>query len=231
MVSVNNRISDNNQSVTDRPPCLDSKSPWVLVAFVVSGVAGVVIIALGATNVFGSTGFVPSMVVGGVLICGATGGFIWFAVSCCKRAQQTEQEADRVKNVERKENVTDVKDSVNKDTFQKKWIDAGLNPRDMNPFLERCAQSHLDVNAIKANIIDIQCIRNEESIPLGVHKSTETIVLTKDENGINLRISTKYGETVGSSGSIIMKQGPSFHATKEGELDDIPFEDLKLFTV
>jgi hypothetical protein len=71
---------------------LTSKSKCAIAAFVVEGVAGVVIIILGTTNLFGpvgSIGFVVSIAGGGTVAIIATGGVIWIAVSNCKRAKDT----------------------------------------------------------------------------------------------------------------------------------------------
>jgi hypothetical protein len=70
---------------------LSGKSKCALVAFVVGGVAGAVIIALGGLNVFGpiaSVGFIASITGGVALTCTALGGMVWIAVLYCKNHKQ-----------------------------------------------------------------------------------------------------------------------------------------------
>jgi hypothetical protein len=74
---------------------LDTKSKCAIIAFVVGGVAGIVIIGLGAANMFGpigSAGFIGSVAGGGVVTVFAGGGIIWIAISSCQTGQgQTNQ--------------------------------------------------------------------------------------------------------------------------------------------
>lgn len=78
-------VSTSNGEREAKP--LSNKSRCALIAFVVGGVAGIVIIGLGATNMFGavgSTGFIGSLAGGGVLAVFSSGGIIWIAVANCK---------------------------------------------------------------------------------------------------------------------------------------------------
>lgn len=66
---------------------LSKKSKCALIAFVVGGIAGIVITGLGATNAFGavdSAGFIGSLAGSGVLTVFSIGGIIWIAVANCK---------------------------------------------------------------------------------------------------------------------------------------------------
>jgi hypothetical protein len=70
---------------------LTPKSKCAIVAFVVGGVAGVVIVILGAINLFGpvgSIGFLVSIAGGGAVAVIAAGGVMWIAISNCKRSQE-----------------------------------------------------------------------------------------------------------------------------------------------
>src|ERR1700722_10627118 len=70
---------------------LSAKSKYAIVAFIISGVAGIVLIALGITNMFGSIGslgFIASTAGGGTLVCVAIGGVLLIAVSNCKNQKQ-----------------------------------------------------------------------------------------------------------------------------------------------
>jgi hypothetical protein len=80
-------IETNNGTKHVQP--LTSKSKCAIAAFVVGGVAGVVIVILGTTNLFGpvgSIGFIASIAGGGTVAVIATGGVIWIAISNCKRS-------------------------------------------------------------------------------------------------------------------------------------------------
>jgi hypothetical protein len=97
---------------------LTSKSKCAIAAFVVGGVAGVVIIILGTTNLFGpvgSIGFIASVAGGGTVAVIATGGLIWIAISNCKQAQ------DSVNDYEFS-TLKQIADSLIKDVYYRKFV-------------------------------------------------------------------------------------------------------------
>lgn len=66
---------------------LSPSARWTIVALVIGLIAGIVIIGLGAADLFGhvgSTGFIGSITGGGLTILIATGGLIWMAIATCK---------------------------------------------------------------------------------------------------------------------------------------------------
>jgi hypothetical protein len=70
---------------------LGDKSKYAIAALVVSGVACVVIVALGGLTLFGpigSTGFIASIAVGGTFVGIAISGIAWIAVVNCKNRKQ-----------------------------------------------------------------------------------------------------------------------------------------------
>lgn len=75
--------------VTETIQPLTSKSKCAIVACVVVGIAGIVIIALGATNIFGPTGsteFIASIASGGGSVVIAAGGLLWIIISNNKQS-------------------------------------------------------------------------------------------------------------------------------------------------
>lgn len=87
--SPSDRGSIKTNDGTKHVQPLTSKSKCAVAAFVVGGVAGVVIVILGATNLFGSVGsvgFIASIAGGGAAVVIAAGGVIWIAISNSKRS-------------------------------------------------------------------------------------------------------------------------------------------------
>lgn len=69
---------------------LSTTSKCAIIAFVIGGVAGIVIIGLGAVNMFGpvgSSGFIGSVAGGGAATVLSGGGLIWIAIANCKTGQ------------------------------------------------------------------------------------------------------------------------------------------------
>ena len=68
---------------------LSPRSKCASVAFVVGGVAGIVLVILGATNLFGpigSTGFMGSVAGGGSLVVITAVGLLWIVIPNCKQS-------------------------------------------------------------------------------------------------------------------------------------------------
>ncbi len=101
--SVGFRDSSLYETQTDK-----GKLKCAIIAFVVGGVAGIVIIGIGATNLFGSigsTGFIASMLGGGLLTVTSAGGIMWIAIANCKSQKKPPNpsaELQRGSNVDEK---------------------------------------------------------------------------------------------------------------------------------
>ncbi len=73
---------------------LTPRSQCATAAFIAAGLAGVIIVALGATHMLGSMGkigFIASLAGGGTLACVAAGGLFWVVVSHCKNRKPLTQ--------------------------------------------------------------------------------------------------------------------------------------------
>ena len=84
-------ISISNGGRSAKP--LNSKSKYIIIALVISGIAGVVIIGLGAASLFGpigSTRFVASIAGGGIAIVVSGGGIIWIAMTHSQNQKRQE---------------------------------------------------------------------------------------------------------------------------------------------
>lgn len=85
--------ADSERSATP----LSNTSKCALAAFVIGGVAGIVLIALGAANLFGpigSIGFIASIAGGGLFALISAGGLIWIAIANCKHPKKQETSQD-----------------------------------------------------------------------------------------------------------------------------------------
>jgi hypothetical protein len=84
------------------PKPLSTQSKCAIVAFVVGAVAGIVIIGLGAANIFGSigsVGFIGSLASGGVVTVFFGGGIVWIAIASCKAGQgESKDDASTIKS-------------------------------------------------------------------------------------------------------------------------------------
>ena len=108
-----------NRNVIEEPQPEKSawtpRAKWLTVAFIVGGVAGIVIVAIGATNLFGlpgSTGFIASITTGSVFTGGAIGGIIWIAITSYQNHKK-ENGPSRQQGTPRKDFFTEFADYLN----------------------------------------------------------------------------------------------------------------------
>lgn len=81
------------QDPGEQPTCHGSKK-WALLAFLIAGVAGGILLGLGGgTHWFGTVdkmGFIGSLAGGGVITAVAAGGLLWLAISSCKNTSSSQ---------------------------------------------------------------------------------------------------------------------------------------------
>lgn len=136
---------------------LSTTSKCAIVAFVVGGVAGIVIIGLGATNMFGSvgsSGFIGSIAGGGAVAVFSTGGIIWIAIANCKAEQGHSQlSRDNTDSIETHSNIGNARAPL-KDKMGKTYPQIG---QEAIEFARQKLNEHPDIQPTKFRTLQGVC--------------------------------------------------------------------------